>query len=200
LLLAGAGAAATAAIPDIALAAKKKALSKSHLDRAAWEPLVGEPLFVRNRGYAPIPVTLLRVGDFPSSNKKKSYRERTFYLVFRGPADAPLALDTHLIKVPGIGKVKVWFSHAYQVEGAWEYVAVFANAKARQRPPKKPRTKGSKKQRRRSGKKKDAERKKDARKAERRREAPAEKPAAPAEPAPAPAEKPAAPAEPTLVP
>src|SRR3712207_23212 len=99
LLLAGAGAAATAASPDIALAAKKKALSKSHLDRAAWEPLVGEVLFVRNRGFTPVPLTLVKVGDFEISRQSKTFKERSFYLVFHGPADSPLADVTHLIKV-----------------------------------------------------------------------------------------------------
>lgn len=185
LLLAGTGAAAAAVIPDLALAAKDKVVAKSHLDRSAWEPYVGTQVFVRNRGFAPVPLNLVKVGDLGPETAKDGYKERSFYLVFTGPADAPLAADTHVIKLPGVGKVKVWFSNVRQIEGAWEYVAVFANARIRQRPPRKPRTKGSKKQGRRSGAKKDAKKKKKkaTRKTE-RREAPAAKPdPAPAEPA-----------------
>ena len=154
LLLAGAGAAATAAIPDIALAAKKKALRRTHLDRSTWEPLVGTTLWVRDRGTAPVPVTLLRVADVGVQMKQTdSFRERTFVLHFRSAADTPLAVDTHLIKLKGIGKVEVWFSSANLAPDGWEYVAVFANGKLRQRPPKKPRVRGGRKQRRRGGKK-----------------------------------------------
>jgi hypothetical protein len=188
LLLAGAGVAATAAIPDIALAAKEKVLGKSHLDRSAWEPLVGTQLDVRNRGFTPVPVTLVKVGDLSPVKQTDGYKERAFYLVFQGPADAPLAADTHTIKVPGIGKVNVWFSSARQVPEGWEYVAVFANAKVRARAPKKPRAKGSRKQGRRSGRK-AKDRKKDPkrtpeRKPEKREPAPVPK----AEAAPQPAE------------
>lgn len=193
LLLAGAGAAAAAAIPDIALAAKEKVLGKSQNDRSAWEPLVGTQLFVRNRGFTPVPITLVKIGDLSPEKQTDAYKERAFYLVFHGPADAPLAADTHTIKVPGVGKAGVWFSSARQIDGAWEYVAVFANAKVRGRAPKKPRAKGSKKQARRSGRKARDRKKGATRKAERRKAPPTPK----AEPAPAPeSSAPAAPAVP----
>ena len=179
------------------MAAKKK-LRRTHLDRSTWEPLVGTQVFVRNRGFTPVPLNVVKVAELnlERGNKKESFRERSFYVVFQGPADAPLAADTHTIKVPGVGKVQVWFSGARQVPGAWEYVAVFANARSRGRVPKKPRAKGSKKQGRASGTKhSDAKRKKQTRKSERPK-APAQKPdvapAAPAEAAPA--------AEPALTP
>ena len=153
LLLASAGAAAAAAIPDIARAAKAKVLRLTHLDRAAWEPLVGTQIFVRNRGLTPVPLTLVKIGDLDPPRQTEAFKEKAFYLVFQGPADAPLAADTHLIKVPGVGKAPVWFSSARQIDGGWEYVAIFANAKVRGRRPKKPRTRGSKQQGRRSGEK-----------------------------------------------
>ena len=189
LLLAGAGVAATAAIPDIAFAARKK-LRRSHLDRSTWEPLVGTQVFVRNRGFTPVPLTLVKVGDLgmAKANKREGFRERTFYLVLHGPADAPLAAETHTIKVPGVGKVGVWFSSVRQIDGAWEYIAIFANARTRGRPPKKPRTKGSKEQGRRSGRKRSGANRTEARKTEAPK-TPAEKPAAAPEPqAAAPAE------------
>jgi hypothetical protein len=198
LLLAGAGAAAVAAIPDIALAAKEKLLRRSHLDRSTWEPLVGTALWVRNRGVAPVQLTLVKVGDLDPPKQTEAFKEKAFYLVFQGPADQPLAADTHLIKIEGIGKVSVWFSSARQIPEGWEYVAVFANAKAKARPPKKPRTKGSKKQGRRSGerakdgttrkKKRDPARTDETPKAERRAPEPA-----PSDAAPAPQQQPAAP-------
>jgi hypothetical protein len=192
LLLAGAGAAAAVAIPDIALAAKEKVLRRSHLDRSTWEPLAGTTMWVRNRGVAPVQVTLVKVADLDTSKQTEAYRGKAFYLVFQAPADQPLAADTHLIELGGIGKVPVWFSSARQIPGGWEYVAVFANAKIKARPPKKPRTKGSKKQARRSGeraevrKKRKKRKKKDAEsapKAERRAPEPAPSDAAPAQPA-----------------
>ena len=152
LLLAGAGAAATAAIPDIALAAKKKVLRRSHLDRSTWEPLVGTTLWVRDRGMTPVPVTLLSVADIPVQMKQsEAFRQKTFVLRFRSAADTPLSEDTHLIKLKGIGKVPVWFSSAALAPEGWEYVAVFANGKLHARPRKKPRGRGAKKQGRRSG-------------------------------------------------
>lgn len=151
LLLAGAGTAASAAIPQVARAAKWKVLRRSHLDRSSWEPLVGQQLFVRNRGFTPVPITLVKIGDLSPPRQTDGFREKGFYLVFQGPADAPLAADTHLIKVDGIGKVPVWFSSARQIPEGWEYIAVFANAKAKARPRKKPRTRGSRRQGRRSG-------------------------------------------------
>ncbi|HEX8054276.1 MAG TPA: hypothetical protein VF517_14905 [Thermoleophilaceae bacterium] len=191
LLLAGAGAAAAAAIPDIALAAKEKVLRRSHLDRSTWEPLVGTTMWVRNRGVAPVQITLVKVADLNTPKQTEAYKKKAFYLVFQGPADQPLAADTHLIKLDGIGKVPVWFSSARQIPEGWEYVAVFANSKIKARPRKKPRTKGSKEQGRRSGERAEDRRKKrrkkdtsSAPKAERRAPEPAPSDAAPA-PAPA---------------
>jgi hypothetical protein len=198
LLLAGAGAAAAAAVPDIAMAAKTKVLRRSHLDRSTWTPLVGTTLWVRDRGVAPVPVTLLRVSDITVQLKQsEKFRERSFVLVFRSAADTPLAMDTHLIKLKGIGKVPVWFSHATLTADGWEYVAVFANGRLRARPVKKPRGKDSRGQAGQRGERRPAKRRKRRRKAASPR---SDKPAAPAEPQPAPpappAPAPAAPAAP----
>ena len=188
LLLAGAGAAAVAAIPDVAMAAKKKVLRRSHLDRSTWEPLVGTTLWVRDRGTTPVPVTLLAVTDIGVQMKQTdSFREKTFVLHFRSAAETPLAIDTHLIKLDGVGKVQVWFSSANLTADGWEYVAVFANGKLRQRAPKKPRAKGSRKQGRRSGERRRARRKKKRPEAQPQEKAqPQDKTPAPAEPQPAP--------------
>ena len=148
LLLAGAGVAATAAIPKAAVAAGRKLAAPSHLDRSTWEPLVGKLIETRNRGYAPVPLLLARVSDAtPSYGQSDRFRERSFVLVFRGPEGQPLADATHALMVPGVGEVEVWFSSATPIGGGWEYIAVYANARVRQRPPKKPRTRGSAAQR-----------------------------------------------------
>jgi hypothetical protein len=194
LLLAGAGAAAAAALPDIAMAAKRKVLRRSHLDRSTWEPLVGTTLWVRDRGFLPVPVTLLRVSDIAVQLKQSDkFREKTFVLAFRSAADTPLALETHLIKLKGIGKVPVWFSHATLTADGWEYVAVFANGRLRARPLRKPRGGGSRRQRGSRGERTERKRRRRRKKA---KPAPELQPKAPAPAEPQPAPAPAAPAEP----
>jgi hypothetical protein len=193
LLLAGAGAAATAAIPEIARASQKALKRRSHLVRDTWEQLVGKVLQVQDRWVAPVPVTLVSVTDIPNlSGQDKRFRRASFVLVLRGPADPPLGDGVHMVKVKGAGVVEVYFSSATLTSAGWEYVAVFANGRRRARPLRDPHTKGSRKQRRRSGKKARA-RKKDPPKAKRpeRERAPEAKPAPPAEAAPEP--QPAAP-------
>lgn len=148
LLLAGAGAAAAAAIPNIATAAAKKVAKRSHLDRSTWEPLVGTLLETRNLGLPRVPIVLAAISDMPVSHGQTDrVRERTFALVFRGPAGQPLADATHRLFVPGLGKIDIWFSSAREIEGGWEYVAVFANARVKQRLPRKPKGRLSKRQR-----------------------------------------------------
>lgn len=140
LLLAGAGAAATAAIPKVAVAAAKKVTGRTHLDRSTWEPLVGTVIETRNPGSPRVPLLLLKIGDPATSyGNNERFLERTFFLVFRGPAGQPLADATHRLFVPGVGKVDVWFSSASLTGDGWEYVAVFSNSRLRQRQPKKPR-------------------------------------------------------------
>lgn len=146
LLLAGAGAAASAAIPKVAVAAAKQVAGPSHLDRSTWEPLVGTLLETRNPGAPRVPLLLVRISDPDTSfGQSDRFLERSFALVFRGPEGQPLADATHRLFVPGVGKVDVWFSSANLTGSGWEYVAVFSNSRVRQRPPKKP--KGSKAQR-----------------------------------------------------
>jgi hypothetical protein len=191
LLLAGAGAAASAAIPGIAKAGEKALRRRSHLVRATWEELVGKTLQVQDRWVAPVQVTLVSVTDVPNiSNQDETFRARSFILRFQGPAEPALGEGVHLIKVKGAGVAEVFFSSAVQVGDGWDYVAVFANGKRRQRPPRDPRGKGSRKQRRRSGKKRDREAPRDSRRDERPERTAAEKPQ-PVEPAPEP-RKPAA--------
>lgn len=140
LLLAGAGAAATVAIPKVAVAATKGITAPSHLDRSTWEPLVGAILETRNSGSPRVPLLLVSIGDPATSyGHKDRFLERSFSLVFRGPAGQPLADATHRLFVPGVGKVDVWFSSANLTEDGWEYVVVFSNSRLRQRAPKKPR-------------------------------------------------------------
>jgi hypothetical protein len=148
LLLAGAGVAATAAIPKVAIAAGKKVARRTHLDRSTWEPLVGTVVETRNRGLARVPLLLFKIGDPATSyGQTEKFRERTFTLAFRGPAGQPLADGTHTLFVPGVGKVEIWFSSAHLTGDGWEYVAVFSNSRVRQRPPRKPRGRLSKRQR-----------------------------------------------------
>jgi hypothetical protein len=193
LLLAGAGAAASAAIPEIARASQKALRHRSHLVRATWEQLVGKTLQVKDRWVAPVLVTLVSVNDVPNISKQdERFRSSSFVLLLHGPAEPALGVGVHLVKVKGAGVVEVYFSSAVQAGDGWDYVAVFANGKRRQRPPRKPRTKGSKKQRRRSGKKRAAERKPEApKKAAPSEPAPESKPAVPSEPAPEPQAAPA---------
>ncbi len=197
LLLAGAGAAASVAIPEIAKAGQKALQRRSPYLRATWEDLVGKTLQVQDRWVAPVPVTLVSVSDIPNISKQDdSFRARSFVLLFHGAAEPALGEGVHRIKVKGAGVVEVYFSSVVQAGDGWDYVAVFANGKRRQRPPRQPRGKGSKKQRRRSGKKRDREARRDARRGERAEKPAAEKPK-PVEPqAPAaPEPQPAAPAE-----
>jgi hypothetical protein len=148
LLLAGAGVAASAAIPKAAVAAGKELARPSHLDRSTWEPLVGTIVETRNRGYARVPLLLARVGDASVSfGQTDSFREGTFILVFHGPEGQPLEDATHVLFVPGVGKVDIWFSSATSIEGGREYVAVFSTTRVKQRLPRKPRAKGSSAQR-----------------------------------------------------
>lgn len=154
LLLAGAGAAASAAIPNVAVAAgkkkkKKKRGRRTHLDRSSWEPYVGQVLETRNRGYPRVPLVLVRIADAPIARVHQSerFRQRSFTLVFRGPAGQPLTEGTHKLFLPGVGKVDLFFSNTDLGDDGWTYVSVFANSRIRQRPPRKPRPKGSKKQR-----------------------------------------------------
>lgn len=149
LLLAGAGVAATAAIPKVAVAARKKAARPSHLDRSTWEPHVGRILETRNRGLPRVPLVLTRIdGSGVSYGQTARVRQRSFTLIFRGPAGQPLVPGTHILFLPRVGKIELWLSTADLERGGWTYVAVFANARVKQRPPKKPRPRGSKKQRR----------------------------------------------------
>jgi hypothetical protein len=140
LLLAGAGAAATAAIPKMAVAAAKEASRPTHLDRSSWQPFVGTILETRNQASPRVPLLLVRIGDPATSyGQSEAFRERTFVLVFRGPDGQPLAEATHRVMLTGIGVVDVWFSGAHETDQGWEYVAVFSNSRVRQRAPKKPR-------------------------------------------------------------
>jgi hypothetical protein len=149
LLLAGASAAATVAIPSVAIAAGRKVARRSHLNRSTWAPLVGTIVETRNPGQPRVPLLLLRIDDLTSGyTQPEKFREKTFVLVFRGPAGQPLADGTHRIFVPGVGKVDIWFSGSSLTADGWQYVAVFSNARLRQRPLRKPRGHLSKEQRR----------------------------------------------------
>jgi len=175
LLFAGAGVAAAAAIPNVAVAAAKRVAKRTHLDRSTWEPLVGTVLETRNPGAPPVPLLLTRIGDPATSyGQSDRFRERTFVLVFRGPTGQPLAEATHRLLVPGAGKIDIWFSSAALIGDGWEYVAVFSNSRVRQRAPKKPKaSKGQRAQaRERSHKAEKAARRtrRENRKAEKRRE------------------------------
>lgn len=149
LLLAGAGVAAAAAIPKAAVAAGKKATRPSHMHRSSWTPHVGRILETRNRGYPRVPLVLVRIEDAAVSyGQTAKFRERSFTLVFRGPAGQPLLPGSHTLFLPRVGKIQIHFSSADLTDDGWVYVALFANARVRQRPPKKPRLSGSKEQRR----------------------------------------------------
>jgi hypothetical protein len=190
LLLAGAGAAASVAIPKVAVAAAQQVTAPSHLDRSTWEPLVGTVLETRNPDSPRVPLVLHKIGD-PATSYGESDRflGRSFFLVFRGPAGQPLADATHRLFVPGVGEVDIWFSSATLTADGWDYVAVFSNSRLRQRPPKKP--KASKSQRaqarersrkseklaeraRRKQRKKDKEREREERREQKRAEQAAE--------------------------
>lgn len=139
LLLAGAGAAASAAIPKVAIAAGKKLGGLSEVDRSTWEPLVGTVLETRNRGFARVPLLLVKISDPTSSYRlPEGVTARNFVLVFRGPVGQPLMESTHTLFVPGVGKIDIWFSGSRLTDEGWEYVAVFANSRQRQRPATKP--------------------------------------------------------------
>ena len=154
LLLAGAGVAAASAIPNVAVAGGKKLGRPSPIDRSSWEPLIGTTVETRNRGYPRVPLVLAKIEDAALlSNQTERHRQRSFILFFRGPGGQPLVEGTHKLFVPRVGKVDVWLSSANLGDDGWEYTAVFANARVKQRPPKKPKLRGSKKQRRQRARK-----------------------------------------------
>ena len=198
-LIAGAGAAATAALPDVALAARKKAGKLDPMRRSTWEPLVGTIVEVRNDGRTPVPLEVLEVKDLIAPPKQSdAFKERSFAVVFRGSLGEPLAADTHRIRVPRSGKVRIWFSAARLQDDGWYYTAIFANAKMKGRPPKKPRVRGSEEQARKRGIRRRRRREREESKAkrapqrrERRPELAKPSPTGPTEPAqPAPAPEP----------
>ena len=154
LLLAGAGVAAAAAIPNVAVAGAKKLARPKAIDRSTWEPLVNTILETRNRGYARVPLVLAKIEDVAIlSGQTERFRQRSFILFFRGPAGQPLAEGTHKLFVPRVGKIDIWLSGTNLTDDGWEYQAIFANARLRQRPPKKPKLRGSKPQRRKRARK-----------------------------------------------
>ena len=160
LLLAGLGATAAAAIPNVAVAAGEKVARPSHLDRSTWEPLVGTIVETRNRGLARVPLVLLRIDDAGVSyGDTEKFRKRSFTLVFRGPSGQPLLPGTHKLFVPRVGKIDIWLASADLGDDGWTYVAVYANSRVKQRPPKKPRLRGSAEQRRERAKRKRRKRK-----------------------------------------
>jgi hypothetical protein len=173
LLLAGAGAAAAASIPNAAVAATKRLSRRTHLIRSTWEPLVGTVIETRNPGFEPVPLLLVSISDSNVSyGQTERFREGSFMLVFRGPADKPLDSSTHVLSVPDVGNVRVWFSNASLGDDGWTYVAVFSNSRVGARRPRTPRGVLSQEQRReikrrRRKAEKGAER---ARRAERERE------------------------------
>lgn len=124
-------------MPKAAVAAGRKLARPSHLDRSTWDALVGTLIETNSPGVPRVPLLLAHVGDAtPTYGQSERFRERSFVLVFHGPEGQPLAAATHILAVPGVGDVGIWFSNARQIGGHWEYVAVFANARVKQRPTK----------------------------------------------------------------
>jgi hypothetical protein len=171
LLLAGAGAAATAAIPKVAMAAAEAVAPATHLDRSTWEPLVGTIIETRNRGYPRVPLQLMSISDTDTTyGQTDKIQERSFVLVFRGPVGQPLMDTTHTLFVPGVGKVDIWFSSARLTDEGWDYVAVFSNSRIRQRPPTTPKASRGQRVQAREVSRKSAKRARRARRRRRERE------------------------------
>ena len=152
LLLAGAGAAATAAIPQAAKGASKAWAGKfaSHKLRSNWEPLVGSELKV-GTGWGPgVRSRLIAVEDIPNLSKQTAdFRERSFVLVFQG---GPLAAATYSFSHKRLGKCSL----AITSGDADTYSIVMANAKLRRKPKrlKKPKKNRAAREDRRKAKKK----------------------------------------------
>ena len=106
LLLAGAGAAASVAIPEVAKGASKQFLAKTkpYLLRSTWEQLVGRKLNVAT-GWGSVGVRLVAVEDIPNlSGQTADFRERSFVLRFSGgPVEAAIYRFKHKL----IGKPKL---------------------------------------------------------------------------------------------
>lgn len=128
LLLAGAGAAATAAIPEVAKGASKRfvAKTKPHMLRSTWEELVGTQLQVTT-GWGAVPARLVAVEDIPNlSGQTADFRERAFVLRFEG---GPVAAATYRFHHKRIGKPEL----AVTSGAGSSFSVVMSNAKLRRR-------------------------------------------------------------------
>lgn len=138
LLLASAGAAATAAIPEVASAASKRFSERfrPHLLRSTYEPLVGQDFTVG--GWAgSTTLRLVAVEDIPNlSGQTADFRERSFVLLFQGPADAPLEAGMYRFKHKRTGRCDLTISSSSLGWGVQDYAVVLANAKRRAKKPK----------------------------------------------------------------
>jgi hypothetical protein len=149
LLLAGAGAAATAAIPEMASAASKRFTERfrPHLLRSTYESLVGQSFTVG--GWAgSTQLRLVAVQDIPNlSGQTADFRERSFVLLFQGDAGAPLEAAMYRFKHKRTGTFSLTISTSTVGWGVQDYTVVVANAKRRAKVPKRFRLKRRKRRR-----------------------------------------------------
>ena len=150
LLLAGAGAAATAAIPSAAHAASKRWSERfrPHLLRSTYEPLVGQEFTVG--GWAgSTRVRLALVRDIPNlSGQTPDFKERAFILVFQGAKATPLEAATYRFKHKKTGAFDLSITSSNEGWDTQDYTVVVANARRRAKnrkklkvkKPKRPRT------------------------------------------------------------
>jgi uncharacterized protein DUF6916 len=131
LLLAGAGAAATVAIPEAAKGASKRWTRKfaSYKLRSNWEPLVGST-FTAGTAWGAVSVRLIAVEDIPNlSGQSADFRERSFVLTFEG---GPLAAETYRFSHKKLGKPKLAITSGSASAGTFSIV--MSNAKLRRKP------------------------------------------------------------------
>jgi hypothetical protein len=140
LLLAGTGAAAAAAIPSVAEAAAKKLGERfrPHLLRSSYERLAGTDFKVGAWGAAPIRLRLVEVRDIPNLSKQTAdFKERSFVLVFQGPAGSPLAAETYRFSHKRLGKFELAISSVTAGSTVIDYAVVIANARRAAKPKKR---------------------------------------------------------------
>jgi hypothetical protein len=151
LLVAGAGGAVVASLagPSSVLAKGKRFVTRTHLRRSSYTPLVGTDFQLRGGALYKTPLRLVEISNLAYPAKPTvNVQEKAFYLTFDGPIGAPLAAGSYRASHPDLGKFDLAISDGWPAGSAWRYVATFNNVKVGPvRKRRKPKATKSKRQR-----------------------------------------------------
>ena len=151
LLVAGTGAAVAAALatPTSVLAKGKRFVTRTHLRRSSYQPLIGSDFNMRGASDSKIPLKLVEVADTAWPPKPSvQVQEKAFELIFDGPIATPLSGGTYSATHPDLGRFDLAISEGVPEGPAWRYVATFNNVKVGlKKKHKKPKARKSKSQR-----------------------------------------------------